>query len=89
MALTKKATSDIFADFGGSKENTGSAEAQVALFTARIKDISDHLKTNRKDHSSTRSLLKLVGQRKKLLKYLAAKDITRYRQIIERLNLRK
>lgn len=89
MSLTKDKKVEIFTEFGGSATNTGSVESQVALITHRINHISSHLKTNRKDFSSTRSLYKLVGQRKKLLKYLANKDINQYRALIEKLNLRK
>jgi small subunit ribosomal protein S15 len=87
--LTADKKKEIFAEFGGSETNTGSVESQVAMITHRINHISGHLKDHRKDHSSTRSLYKLVGQRKKLLKYLAHKDIQRYRDILEKLNLRK
>ncbi|MCB9033910.1 MAG: 30S ribosomal protein S15 [Chitinophagales bacterium] len=89
MSLTKEKKIEIFTEFGGTAANTGSVESQVALITHRINHISNHLKTNRKDFSSTRSLYKLVGQRKKLLKYLANKDINQYRTLIEKLNLRK
>ncbi|HRB93232.1 MAG TPA: 30S ribosomal protein S15 [Chitinophagales bacterium] len=79
----------MFKEFGGSETNTGSVESQVALISHRINHISNHLKTNRKDFSSTRSLYKLVGQRKRLLKYLANKDVVQYRALIEKLGLRK
>jgi len=87
--LTKEQKRDIFKEYGGSETNTGSAEAQIALFTERIKGLSEHLKHNEKDHSSRKALLSLVGKRKKLLGYLAEKDIQRYRAIIEKLGLRK
>ncbi|TVR83665.1 MAG: 30S ribosomal protein S15 [Saprospirales bacterium] len=87
--LTKEQKEKIFKDFGGSENNTGSTEAQVALFTHRIKGLSDHLKTNNKDHSSRKALLTLVGKRRRLLKYLAGKDINAYRELIEKLNIRK
>jgi small subunit ribosomal protein S15 len=87
--LTTEKKQEIFKAFGGAATNTGSVESQVALISHRINHISDHLKTNRKDFSSTRSLYKLVGQRKKLLKYLAHKDIVKYRGLIEKLGLRK
>ncbi|HQV77465.1 MAG TPA: 30S ribosomal protein S15 [Chitinophagales bacterium] len=87
MTTTQK--QDIFKEFGGSETNTGSVESQVALISHRINHISNHLKTNRKDFSSTRSLYKLVGQRKRLLKYLANKDVVQYRALIEKLGLRK
>lgn len=87
--LTTEKKQEIFQEFGGAITNTGSVESQVALITHRINHISDHLKGHRKDFSSTRSLYKLVGQRKKLLKYLAKTEIQRYRALIEKLNLRK
>lgn len=89
MTLTIDKKKELYKEYGGSETNTGSPEAQIAVLTHRINHISDHLRTNRKDHSSTRSLFKKVGQRKRLLKYLAHKDITRYRSILEKLNLRK
>ena len=89
MILTTERKKEIFKEFGGSETNTGSIEAQIALTTERINHISEHLRTHRKDHATTRSLYKMVGKRKRLLKYLAQKDITRYRSIIEKLNLRK
>ncbi|MEN9447552.1 MAG: ribosomal protein [Bacteroidota bacterium] len=87
MTTTEKQA--IFKEFGGAETNTGSVESQVALISHRINHISSHLKTNRKDFSSTRSLYKLVGQRKRLLKYLSQKDIVQYRALIEKLGLRK
>jgi small subunit ribosomal protein S15 len=87
--LTIEKKQEIFKEFGGAETNTGSVESQVALLTHRINHISEHLRSNRKDFSTTRSLYKMVGQRKKLLKYLANKDINRYRAILEKLNLRK
>ena len=89
MTLTTERKKEIFQEFGGNETNTGSIEAQIAMLTERINHISGHLRTHRKDHSSTRSLYKMVGKRKRLLKYLAHKDITRYRSILEKLNLRK
>lgn len=89
MSLTTEKKIEIFKEFGGSATNTGAVESQVALITHRINHISEHLRSNRKDHSSTRSLYKLVGQRKKLLKYLSNRDINKYRELIDRLNLRK
>lgn len=87
--LSNEKVSSIFAEHGGKAENTGSIEGQIALFTYRIEQLSLHLKTNRKDHSCTRSLLALVGKRKRLLTYLMKKDIVRYRAIIEKLGIRK
>jgi small subunit ribosomal protein S15 len=87
--LSKEKTQEIFSEYGGGPDNTGSTEGQIALFTYRIKSLSDHLKTNKKDHSCRRTLLTLVGKRKRLLNYLMKKDIQRYRSLIERLGLRK
>ncbi len=87
--LSKEKREEIFAEFGGNSKNTGSIEGQIALFTYRIKELSNHLNANKKDHSCRRTLLTLVGKRKGLLQYLADKDISRYRAIIEKLNLRK
>lgn len=87
--LSKEKVSDIFAKYGGEEKNTGSIEGQVALFTYRIEQLSLHLKTNRKDHACTRSLLQLVGKRKRLLTYLMKKDIIKYRELIEKLGIRK
>ena len=89
MKLTLETKKEIFKTHGGSETNTGTSEVQIALFTDRILHISEHLKTNKKDYSSTRSLLKLVGKRKRLLTYLHKTDITRYRAILEKLGLRK
>ncbi len=87
--LTKEQKENIFKDFGGDTKNSGSTEGQIALFTHRIKGLSDHLQSNKKDHSSRRSLLRLVGKRRKLLKYLAHKDINKYREILQTLGIRK
>jgi len=89
LYLTKEKKEEIFKEFGGSETNSGSTEGQIALFTFRIQSLSDHLKTNKKDHSSRKSLLSLVGKRKRLLHYLAGKDIQKYRDLIEKLNIRK
>ncbi|MES2431197.1 MAG: 30S ribosomal protein S15 [Bacteroidota bacterium] len=87
LTIEKKA--NIFANFGGKATNTGSIEGQVALLTERINHISNHLKTNKKDFSSQRGLMKMVGQRKRLLTYLSKHDLTGYRSLIEKLGLRK
>ena len=86
--LSKEKTAEIFKEYGGSETNTGSTEGQIALLTFRIQGISQHLKTNHKDHASTRSLLKMVGHRRSLLKYLAGKDVLKYRELIKRLGIR-
>ncbi|MCO6485810.1 MAG: 30S ribosomal protein S15 [Saprospiraceae bacterium] len=87
--LSKEKKAEIFATHGGSAQNTGSIEGQVALFTYRINSLSDHLKTNKKDHSCRRALLHLVGQRKRVLAYLMKKDINRYRNICDQLGIRR
>ena len=87
--LTTEKKSQLFAEFGGSASNTGGTESQVALMTLRINELSKHLQTNKKDNSCKRSLLTMVGQRKRLLHYLMKADIQRYREIIEKLGIRK
>ena len=87
--LTTEKKKDIFTQFGGSATNTGSVESQVALMTHRINELSKHLQTNQKDNSCKRALLTMVGQRKRLLHYLMKKDIKGYREIIEKLGIRK
>jgi small subunit ribosomal protein S15 len=87
--LTSEKKAEIFREHAGSETNTGSTEGQIALFTYRIQMLSEHLKKNRQDHSCRRSLVALVGKRKQLLQYLMRKDITKYRQLIEKLGIRK
>ncbi len=87
--LTKEKKEEIFTQYAGSVSNTGNTEAQVALFTFRINELSQHLQRNKKDHSCRRTLLTLVGKRKRLLGYLAKRDIAKYRDLIEKLGLRK
>lgn len=89
MYLTSEKKAEIFAKHGKSAQDTGSAEGQVALFTYRINHLSQHLKANHKDFATEKSLVKLVGKRKRLLDYLKNKDIERYRAIIAELGLRK
>ncbi|PKD18895.1 30S ribosomal protein S15 [Salegentibacter salinarum] len=89
MYLAKERKEEIFEKHGKSKTDTGSAEGQIALFTYRISHLSDHLKKNRKDYNSERSLVMLVGKRRSLLDYLMKKDIMRYRAIVKELGLRK
>ncbi|HAM24671.1 MAG TPA: 30S ribosomal protein S15 [Actinobacteria bacterium] len=89
MALSSQTKSEILSEYGTSAGDTGSPEAQVALLTRRINDLTEHLKTHKHDHHSRRGLLLLVGQRRRLLQYLAKKDISRYRALIERLGLRR
>ena len=89
MYLSKEKKEEIVAAHGASKTDTGSAEGQIALFSFRINHLSEHLKKNRKDFNTERSLVKLVGKRRSLLDYLKAKDIERYRAIVKKLGLRK
>lgn len=87
--LTTQKKKDIFTEYGGSAANTGATESQVALMTHRINELSKHLHINPHDNSCKRALLTMVGQRKRLLHYLMKKDIQRYREIIEKLGIRK
>ena len=89
MYLTKEVKEEIFEKHGKSKSDTGTSEGQIALFSHRINHLSEHLKSNRKDYNTERSLVKLVGKRRSLLDYLKAKDILRYRAIVKQLGLRK
>lgn len=89
MAITKEKKQEIIEKYGGSEENSGSTEAQIAIFTARINDLTDHLKDNEQDHASRRGLLKMVGKRRRLLNYLKKKDIETYRELISDLGIRK
>jgi len=87
--ITKEKTEELVAQHGTSQGDTGRPEVQVAIFTERISRLTEHLKENPKDHSSRRGLLKLVGKRRRLLTYLSDTDITRYREIIKELGIRK
>ena len=87
--LTKQEKNSIMHDFEVHEGDTGSPEVQIALLSRRINDLTEHLKTHRKDHTSRRGLLKMVGTRSALLKYVSKKDIKRYQAIISRLGLRK
>ena len=89
MYLDSAKKTEIFSQYGKQSTDTGSAESQIALFTFRIKHLTEHLKKNHKDFGTARSLTKLVGRRRKLLKYLYNKDINRYRELIKALGLRK
>lgn len=89
MYLTKEAKAELFAKHGKGANDTGSAEGQIALFTHRIEHLTQHLKKNRQDYNTERSLVKLVGKRRSLLDYLMKKDILRYRAIVKELGLRK
>jgi small subunit ribosomal protein S15 len=89
MYLTSDKKKEIYKEYGKSEFDSGSTEGQVALFTNRIKYLTDHLKTNKKDHQTRRSLVLLVGKRRRLLDYLKHKDIERYRALIKKLGIRK
>ncbi len=89
MALNTEAKKAIMAEFKLHDSDTGSPEVQVALLTTRIKEITEHLKIHKKDFHSRRGLLKLIGQRRRLLDYIMKKDIDRYRQLIKALGIRK
>jgi small subunit ribosomal protein S15 len=89
MYLTTEKKKELFKEYGKGENDTGSVEGQVALFTFRIKHLTEHMKENRKDFATERALVLLVGKRRKLLDYLAKKDINRYREIIKKLGLRK
>jgi len=89
MAFTKENKKSIVEEFGKTTTDTGSAFVQVALLTKRIEDLTEHFKSHKKDHASRRGLLKLVGQRRRLLKYLRTNDLEGYRSLIEKLGLRK
>ena len=89
MYLDSAKKVEIFTQFGQGAADTGSAESQIALFTHRIKHLTEHMKKNRKDHSTERALTGLVGKRRSLLNYLRSRDINRYRAIVKALGLRK
>jgi len=89
MALTKEDKARVVLEYGQSEKNTGSTETQIALLTERINGLTEHFKVNKKDTNSRRGLLKLVGQRRRLLKYLQRSDLEGYRALLEKLNIRK
>ena len=89
MAVTQERTREVVQSYRQHATDTGSPEVQIALLTNRIWYLTEHFKTHRKDHHSRRGLLKLVGQRRRLLDYLKKRDFTRYKSVIERLGIRK
>jgi small subunit ribosomal protein S15 len=89
MALTKEDKAQVVLEYGNNEKNTGSIETQVALLTKRIVDLTEHFKIHKKDTNSRRGLLKLVGQRRKLLKYLQRTNLEGYRALVEKLQIRK
>ncbi|MFO7263213.1 MAG: 30S ribosomal protein S15 [Bacillaceae bacterium G1] len=89
MALTQERKQEIIQRFRCHEKDTGSPEVQIAILTERINELNEHLRVHKKDHHSRRGLLKMVGQRRRLLNYLREKDVQRYRKLIEELGLRK
>ena len=87
--ITKEKKQAIMAEYARSEGDTGSPEVQIAVLTARIKELTEHLKENHKDHHSRRGMLKMIGKRRGLLDYLKKTDIERYRALIEKLGIRK
>jgi small subunit ribosomal protein S15 len=89
VTLTKEAKSELIRKYASHESDTGSPEVQVALLTARINELTEHLREHRKDHHSRRGLLMLVGQRRRLLNYLNRQNVDRYRQLVQELGLRR
>lgn len=89
MALTKEEKASIIEQYRRDEKDTGSCEVQIAILTKEINDLTEHLKVHKHDYHSNRGLLKKVGQRRNMLQYLARKDVTRYRELIQKLGLRK
>lgn len=89
MSVTKEVKAQVISEFGGAETNSGDTKVQVALLTKRIEHLTGHFKTHSKDHSSRRGLLKLVGRRRRLLRYLQNNDLEGYRELIARLGIRK
>jgi small subunit ribosomal protein S15 len=89
MALKKETKQEVIKGFGANEKDTGRADVQVALLTKRVEELTEHFKRHPKDNNSRRGLLKIVGQRRRLLAYLRRSNLTKYREIIERLSLRK
>ncbi|MBM4174890.1 MAG: 30S ribosomal protein S15 [Ignavibacteria bacterium] len=87
--LTKELKKELIQKYGGGEKNSGKAEVQIAILTTRINELTSHFEKHKKDNHSRVGLLKMVGKRRRLLDYLTNKDITRYRKIIEELNIRK
>ena len=89
MPLTKQKKEELIKTYGANEKDTGATEVQVALLTSRVNELTEHFKRHPKDNNSRRGLLKLVGQRRRLLAYLRKRNLTKYREIIEKLDLRK
>ena len=89
MSLTQEKKAELIEKFGDTPQDTGKTEVQIALLTARINELTDHLRMHKKDHHSRRGLLMLVGQRRRFLRYLERSDLERYRSLVKELGLRK
>ena len=89
MSITKERVEELVKEFSGDDKNTGSPEVQIAIMTDKIRNITEHLKINKKDNSGRRGLIVLVSQRRKLLNYIKKSSVTQYKAIIEKLNIRK
>ena len=89
MSITKERVEELVMEFGGDDKNTGSPEVQIAIITDKIRNITEHLKINKKDNSGRRGLIVLVSQRRKLLNYIKKSSVTQYKAIIEKLKIRK
>ena len=89
MALTQQRKQELMGEYQVHETDTGSADLQIAMLTARINQLTEHLRSNKKDHSSRRGLLKMIGRRKSLLAYIQNKDVARYQQLIARLGIRR
>ncbi|HVO37456.1 MAG TPA: 30S ribosomal protein S15 [Spirochaetia bacterium] len=89
MPLTKVKKEDLIKTYGANEKDTGATEVQIALLTSRVNELTEHFKRHPKDNNSRRGLLKLVGQRRRLLAYLRKRNLTKYREIIDKLDLRK
>lgn len=87
--ISKEKKAEIIKEYGRTPEDTGSPEVQIAILTERIRELTEHLKENKKDHHSRRGMLKMIGQRRNLLAYLQKKDLEAYRTLIEKLGLRR
>ena len=89
LSISKERTAELIKEFGKNDQDSGSAEVQVAILSERIRNLTEHLKTHKKDNHTRRGLMQLIGKRRRLLKYIKERDIERYRAIVEKLGLRK
>jgi small subunit ribosomal protein S15 len=88
MTISKERKAELIKEFGKNEHDSGSAEVQVAIMTERIRELTEHVKVHKKDHHTRRGLLKLVGQRRRLLAYIKERDIVKYRELIAKLGIR-